>query len=114
VSLYADYIRETKDHTVVEDENGFYEYSLKENCVYLENIYVKPSARGFRIVKNYIRELGQIAKKHDLPCVTGVVNIAHHNANNILMLYLKNNVSVIGAVDNNIYVSIGTCDITTL
>jgi len=114
VSLYADYIKETKDHTVVEDEDGFYEYSLKNECLYLENIYVKPSVRGFRVVKRYIRELGQIAEEYDLLCITGVVNVEHHNANNILMLYLKNNVSVVGAADNNIYVSINTHDIKDL
>lgn len=110
MSLYADYIRETKDHKVVEDENGFYEYSLKQECLYLENIYVKPSSRGFRVVRQYIRELAEVAKQYDLPSITGVVNVAHHNVNHILMLYLKNNVSVIGALDNNIYVSIGVED----
>ena len=106
MSLYADYIRETKNHKVVEHEDGFYEYSLKQECLYLENIYVKPSARGFRVVKRYIRELAEVAKQHDLPSITGVVNVEQHNVNHILMLYLKNNLSIIGALDNNIYVSI--------
>ena len=54
MSLYADYIKETKDHTVIEDENGFYEYSLKNECLYLENIYVIPSVRGVKVAKKYI------------------------------------------------------------
>ena len=110
MSMYADYIKETKNHKIVEHEDGFYEYSLKQECLYLENVYVKPSARGFRVVKRYIKELAEVATQYDLPSITGVVNVEHHNVNYILMLYLKNNVSIIGAVDNNIYVSIGVED----
>lgn len=114
MSLYADYIKETKDHTVIEDENGFYEYSLKNECLYLENIYVIPSVRGVKVAKKYIKELGQIAEKYDLPCLTGVVNVKHLNADNVLMLYLRNKASVIMADNDNIYVSIVTQDIKTL
>ena len=46
MSLYADYIQESKGSTVVEDEMGFYEYSLKEECLYIENAYIIPEKRG--------------------------------------------------------------------
>lgn len=46
MSLYGDYIKERENKNIVENENGFATYYFLPQGVYLENLYVKPSARG--------------------------------------------------------------------
>ena len=110
MSLYADYIKESKGNTVVEDEMGFYEYSLKEECLYVENIYIKEEFRGSKNMFNYMIQMAEIAKAYDLPCLTAVVNIHNLNANAVLSYFISYGGKVILAQNDNIYFTMGVED----
>ena len=110
MSLYSEYIKESKGNTVVEDEMGFYEYSLKEECLYVENIYIKEEFRGSKNMFNYMIQMAEIAKAFDLHQLTGVVNVKHLNANYLMGLYLKNGGNVMLAQNDNIYFTISVED----
>ena len=114
MSLYADYIQESKGSTVVEDEMGFYEYSLKEECLYIENAYIIPEKRGNNNGRKYMVQMAEIAKAFDLHQLTGVVNVKHLNANYLMGLYLKNGGNVILAQNDNIYFAISVKDALNL
>jgi len=110
MSQYADYIKESKGNTVVESEMGFYEYSLKEDCLYIENAYIVPENRGSNNGKKYMIQMAEIAKAYDLEYLTGVVNVKHFNANMLLNLYLKTGGRVMLAQNDNIYFTISVED----
>ena len=114
MSLYADYIKESKGNTVVEDEMGFYEYSLKEECLYVENIYIKDEYRGSKKMFKYMSELAEIAKAYDLPCLTAVVNVLNLNANSVLNYFITYGGRVFLAQNNNIYFTMSVEDALTL
>ena len=110
MSLYSEYIKESKGNTVVEDEMGFYEYSLKEECLYIENAYIIPERRGNNNGRKYMVQMAEIAKAFDLHQLMGVVNVKHLNANYLMDLYLKNGGNVILAQNDNIYFTISVKD----
>ena len=114
MSLYSEYIKESKGNTVVEDEMGFYEYSLKEECLYIENAYIIPERRGNNNGKKYMVQMAEIAQAFDLHQLMGVVNVKHLNANYLMGLYLKNGGNVILAQNDNIYFAISVKDALNL
>ena len=110
MSLYADYIKESKGNTVIEDEMGFYEYSLKEECLYVENIYIKEEVRGSKNMFNYMIQMAEIAKTYELPCLTAVVNIHNLNANAVLSYFIAYGGQIILAQNDNIYFTMSVED----
>ena len=114
MSLYSEYIKESKGNTVVEDEMGFYEYSLKEECLYIENAYIIPERRGNNNGRKYMVQMAEIAKAFDLHQLMGVVNVKHLNADYLMGLYLKNGGNVILAQNDNIYFAISVKDALNL
>ena len=114
MSHYANYMKELRGNIVVEDECGFYQYSLKPKYLYIEDFYIDPQYRGFKEAKRYIREMAKVAIDNDYTYLMGAVNLRNYNAASILNLYLRNKCKLYSAHDNYIYITINVKDAKAL
>lgn len=64
MSFYAEYVKERAGHFVIEDDDGFVEYSLQKDCIFIENMYVRPEMRRDGIGTRYLCEVEEIGQKH--------------------------------------------------
>ena len=110
MSHYSNYMEEAFGETVVEDEYGFYHYSLHSDCLYINNIYVSPEYRGFKIAKRYIREMAQVAKIKKYKQIIGAVSLSNKQSEKVLMTYLRNKCKISSADQYFIYVTIDVED----
>lgn len=65
-SLWARYIEELRDTRFIEKEWGFISYSIMENCIYLEDVYVIPERRREKLAVQLVEEaeaIGVLAGK---------------------------------------------------
>ena len=114
MSHYANYVKELKDSTVVEDEYGFYQYKLYPKYLYIEEFYIDSQYRGFREAKRYIREMAKVAIDNDYTYLMGGIGIHNNNALKLLNLYLRNNCKLHSTDRNNIYITINVKDAKAL
>ena len=114
MSHYANYVKELKDSTVVEDEYGFYQYKLCPQHLFIEELYVDSRYRGFREAKRYIREMAKIAKDNDYTYLMGAIAITNKNPLKLLSLYLRNNCKLHSTDRNYIYLTINIEDAEAL
>lgn len=114
MSHYADYMKEAFGEHVVEDENGFYHYSFYDDYLFINNLYVSPSSRGFKVAKGYIRQMAKIAEIKKYKQLIGSVSLSNLKKESVLTTYLRNKCKISSSNENFIYVSIKTEDALTL
>jgi GNAT superfamily N-acetyltransferase len=114
MSHYANYINELTGSTVVEDKYGFYQYSIFPEYLYIDEFYIDPQYRGFKEARRYIREMAEIAQKHNFTYLMGGVRLSNSNAASILTLHLRNKCKLFSAENNCIYIKISIEDALSL
>jgi len=114
MSHYSNYMEEAFGEIVVEDEYGFYHYSLHDNYLYINNFYVSPEYRGFKIAKRYIREMAQVAKIKKYKQIIGSVSLSNRQSEKVLMTYLRNKCKISATDEYFIYVIIDVEDAETM
>ncbi len=62
-SLWARYIEELRDTRFIEYEWGFISWSLMEECIYLEDIYIVPEKRREGLALRLVEEAEEIGRK---------------------------------------------------
>ena len=114
MSHYAEYIKEAFGEHVVEDENVFYHYSFYDDYLFINNLYVSPNNRGFKVAKGYIREMAKIAKIKKYKQLVGSVSLSNLKKEKVLTTYLRNKCKISSSNESFIYVTIETEDALTL
>ena len=99
---------------MVEDEYGFYHYSLHPDCLYINNVYVSPEYRRVRIGKRYLREMAQVARIKKYKQIIGAVSLSNRQSEKVLMMYLRNKCKISSADQYFIYVTIDVEDAETM
>ena len=76
MSLYADYIKERENKSIVESEKGFATYKIFDNgeC-YLQDLYVAPEFRKTGIATEMADEVVKIAKDKGCSILLGSVSM---------------------------------------
>lgn len=69
--MYKDYIKERENLHTIEVEHGFAIYSVQPDCVYLQDIYVKPEYRKNGIATELLRQVEVLTKAHNLRHILG-------------------------------------------
>lgn len=80
MSLFAEYIKELKGKSIIEDEKGFATYFAIPGGMYIEDIYVKQAYRKDGIASYYADEIVKEAKKLGLNKLYGSVNPSNNNS----------------------------------
>ena len=114
MSHYQSYIEEAFGENVVEDKDGFYHYSFYDDYLFINNLYVSPESRGFKVAKGYIREIAKIAKIKKYEQIIGSVSLSNLKKEKVLMIYLRNKCKISSSNENYIYVNIKTEDALNL
>ena len=60
--MYFDYLRETYNKTVIENETGVIVFSFDKQTIYIEDLYVKPELRGKgygKTMYNFVLDVGR-------------------------------------------------------
>jgi len=114
MSHFENYMKESFEETVIEDKDGFYHYSLYDDYLFINNLYVSPNSRGLKVAKGYIKEMAKIAKIKKYEQIIGSVSLSNLKKEKVLMIYLRNKCKISSVNENCIYVSIETNDALTL
>ncbi len=61
-SLWASYIAELRDTVFIEKEWGFISYSLMEDCIYLEDVFVIPERRKEGLALRLVEEAEAVGR----------------------------------------------------
>lgn len=62
MSHYADYIREREGKETVEDARGFATYSILQDGVYIQEIYVRPEYRKEGVASHFADVIAGVAR----------------------------------------------------
>lgn len=74
MSMYADYISETRGMGTVETPEGFATYLIDGDCCYIEDIYVRPEFRKTGAGTDLANGIRKMAKEYGCKMLTGSVN----------------------------------------
>lgn len=79
MSLYADFLKETFNKNVYEDDQGFVSYGIDKDECYIENVYIKPEFRGHDIAAQMVRVIEKIALEKGCKYLSTTVNVGANN-----------------------------------
>ena len=88
MNYWKDYLKEVKNLTVVEKEQGFYVYQIWEDSIFVEHFYIVPELRNKKVGQSFVNELFQIAKQHNKKMLKCLVDLETNNYAQNLMIYL--------------------------
>ncbi len=74
MSLYGDYVWQTRGLRTIEGIHGFATYLINENECYIEDVYVEESQRHLGIGRKMIDDVRKIAKTMGVKILTTSVN----------------------------------------
>lgn len=72
-SLYAKYIKERENFSIIEDEYGFATYNIAGDECYIRDIYVLPEHRKSNVASCYADRISEIAREQGCKYLTGTV-----------------------------------------
>lgn len=78
-SLFAQYIYERSNKSIIEDENGFATFYFINDICYIEDIYVKSDMRKHGIASKYADTILAQAKLKGAKKLMGSVNLKANN-----------------------------------
>lgn len=105
MSLYGEYIKETLNKDIIEDEFGFATFypAFNGNYMYIEDIFVKAGKRKERAASAYADQIAEIAKKQGIPKLLGSINMEIKDPTRSMKVLLGYGFKVIEVRDNAIY-----------
>lgn len=89
MSLYGEYIKERLGHDIIEHQDGFVTFNISEDVCIIEEIYVRPEARGKRLGTDLANLVFKKAKEHGCKIVVGRVFMGAKNATDALKAHLS-------------------------
>ncbi len=103
MSLYGEYVKETRGLETVEDERGFATFLItKEEC-YIESIYVSPGFRKTKIASQMADEIRSIAKMRGCKYLTGSINLTISSPEASMLAQLAYGFKIVLAQNNVIF-----------
>lgn len=70
-SLYGQYIQEREGKSILENEHGFFTYSIKGEECYIEDIFIKKESRRSGIATEMANKVAEAAVKAGCKYLTG-------------------------------------------
>lgn len=104
-SLFAQYIYERQNKSIVEDENGFATYYFIENTCYIEDLYVIKDARKKGIAASYADRIAEEAKRNGASKLMGSVNVLANGATDSMKVLIAYGFSLLSANNNMIFLT---------
>ncbi len=104
-SLYAQYIYERQNKSIVEDENGFASYYYINDSCYIEEIYVKRDSRNKGIASKYADYITADAVSKKAKQLIGSVNLNTNDPTTSMKVLLAYGFKLASAGDNMIYLT---------
>jgi hypothetical protein len=89
VSLYADYLKEREDFSIIESELGFASYKCVGDECYLRDLYVIPSHRQTKVASDMADRVCDIAKLHGCTYLLGTVSPQDKNATRNMQVLIQ-------------------------
>jgi GNAT superfamily N-acetyltransferase len=87
-SSFAMYIEEREGKFIVEDERGFATYQFLKDCIYVEDVYVRPEYRMVGVASTYVEAIEVIARERGLKRIITTVSPRAKNCTNSLKAVL--------------------------
>lgn len=103
MSLYGEYVKETRGIETLEDERGFATYSIKGEECYIESIYVAPGFRKTNVARYMTDEIRSIAKTKGCKYLTGSINLDFKNCEASMFAQLAYGFKLAVAANNIIF-----------
>lgn len=101
--MYQQYLSDKNGETLIVKDQGFFTYLRVGNELWVNDIYVSPEYRRNGIAKEFIGELGVIAKKLDCKFLIGRIDINHKDHAQALMFHMGVGAHVVKAENNQIW-----------
>lgn len=79
MSLFGDYILETRGKNILENDGGFATYSFHENECYIEDVYIVPEERNNGHLLEMLEEMKVIARAHECKSLITTINCLFKN-----------------------------------
>jgi ribosomal protein S18 acetylase RimI-like enzyme len=103
MSLYADYVKERENKSIIETEDAFLTYEFFEDFVYIVNLYVRPEKRKSHLASELANEVCKIAKEKGLGVLVGSVDVTARNSTESVKVLLAYGMRVDSVSGNLIY-----------
>lgn len=87
-SLFARYMEEASGVKTIETESGFIAYSLGEDCVQIDHIYILPEKRSVSLFREFCAKIGDVARSNSMSFIDCHVDIEGPRARENLLIYL--------------------------
>lgn len=104
-SLYAQYIYERQNKSIIEDENGFASYYFINDTCYIEELFVKRGSRNKGIASEYASQITKEAKSKGAKQLMGSVNLNTNGATDSMKVLLAYGFSLQTANNNMIFLT---------
>ena len=89
MSLYSEYINETGIKRIIEKDDAFATFHIREAECYIEDIYVRPPLRESRMASSICNEIMDIAKKEGCEYISGSINMTIKDPTNSALAMIK-------------------------
>lgn len=96
-SLYANYISERQNGSVIENDDAFITYKINGDECFILDMYVKKEKRTAGIGKKIVGELEAIALSENCKFISANIHLFDRNANSTLLASLMTGFDVVRA-----------------
>lgn len=104
-TLYAKYLKERENVSIIEDENYFIFYKINGNELFIKDMGVSDSMRGQGIGKGAILRLSMVAKENECGLITANVFKDDPGHMNTLISAFKTGFYILSAHNNIITIA---------
>lgn len=106
-TLYANYIKERRNHGSIHDDHGFVTFDfLPNNICHLIDIYVDPICRITGVGKSYLKRLIKIAKENKSSKIIATIDLKAKNHDLSLTCALKTGFKIVEAKNDILIVAL--------
>jgi ribosomal protein S18 acetylase RimI-like enzyme len=102
-SLYAEYIKERLNRSIVEDDKGFATYEFLGDHCYVVDIYVKSEFRKSGVGSQYLKIIEKIASDHGYSKLLGSVKPSAKGSNDAIKAHLAYGFNILSSTDDAIF-----------
>jgi len=103
MSNYADYIKEREGSRTIEDEHGFLTFKILEDCVFIQDLYIRPESRRMLYASEYADHVTSLAKELGHDKIVTSVDLNALNANQSLKVIMAYGFKLYYLEANEIY-----------
>lgn len=109
MSLYAEAVKEKYGQKVHEDEQGFFTYSLINDCLFIEEFFISPKFRSEKKGVEFLNEMIKIASENKVKkiIVSIFMNVQNDLKEATMFVCLKNKFKLSKSTESHIYLQRG-------